>query len=840
MKKIYLLLLIVLWPFFAWGQSSIDVLEGETISKSTLNITDTQFTKKGKGTLELQDDNSFKYGMILESGIIIPRKNKSFDECNLTIGYNNVEKRGWLTVPAEGEGTIGIKDNLEIKNHFIIEPDGMLTFDIPSSKVLKIHSVDYSQNELPAGDPDNAKISAGGAIRSIHNEVNEANETNINFMGKGSLHFENNTAGYGGAIGYKNFLPSWLDFTNLESFQLKDNEARLSGGGIYLESTLEAYINFPEKTLISGNKADMEGGAIFISSGDSNVELAGKSHITGNKASNEGGAFFILGSAALSVGGNVLFSNNTASHGGAIFQHQGSITLTATDGPIAFTGNMEKENDLGENFIPNAIYLHAASITLNGDRPIYFNDPIRSEGFVTFTQNNSSVVQFGGANEITGDASISDGIFRILPNSNFSVGTAKFTASSTSVLAGGGTITAKDILVSGIISPDAETLAIPNFNSEEYEFNTPNLTISENKKIGTLSFKGDLTLEDSKINIDLGENNTCDNVYIDGAIEVKSGCIIEIVNKKPGEFVLMEASETIEALPEQFSLIFKQPLEAHEEATLALESKTITLTVTTKTEEKEYYTIAMEIAPGIDLLSYATGNYVMEEGSHLHLQFLPEVAGMNASDITFRIDGVDTPFQMIGGEGNYYSYILNPVESDHTVFIALKEPPITFPHIEGITFSCGEGTQKITYGDPFLFEITLDKEYNESQIIVKANGNILESYIPEMPELRMDLPDDTRYYRIDQVTGPLAITVEGVTRNEPVANLNVETERIRLYSQQGQLVIETICPEEIRVYNVTGTLQTKCMVNGYQAIDLQRGIYIVKTSVLTEKIVISQ
>jgi len=230
-----------------------------------------------------------------------------------------------------------------------------------------------------------------------------------------------------------------------------------------------------------------------------------------------------------------------------------------------------------------------------------------------------------------------------------------------------------------------------------------------------------------------------------------------------------------------------------------------------------WHTITLEVAPGIDLHQLAAGEHPIAEGDYLHLQFLTEDRSLTADDVLFLIDGVETGFKVFGGN-NYYSYILNPVTQDHSILIALRQYPVTLPEVEGITFNPGSGTHPAAYGEKFTFTLTLDETIDELSVHVYANG-------------REILPDALRAialdYTIDQVTGPVTITV--TAEKSTVGNMNAAS-GISVAIDNGQLTIDNLTgkPVDAMVYSVQGKQIATRRVDSSATISLQPGIYFVK------------
>ena len=82
---------------------------------------------------------------------------------------------------------------------------------------------------------------------------------------------------------------------------------------------------------------------------------------------------------------------------------------------------------------------------------------------------------------------------------------------------------------------------------------------------------------------------------------------------------------------------------------------------------------------------------------------------------------------------------------------------VTLPKVEGATIKATEDSYSpVAKGGEFKFTVGLDDEYNNSSVIVKANGNEIS-------------PVDG-VYTIENVTENIDITVDGVVKNKSEEN----------------------------------------------------------------------
>lgn len=240
-----------------------------------------------------------------------------------------------------------------------------------------------------------------------------------------------------------------------------------------------------------------------------------------------------------------------------------------------------------------------------------------------------------------------------------------------------------------------------------------------------------------------------------------------------------------------------------------------------------YHTLTLESFPGIDLYNLSAGTHQLEEGGHLHLQFLPEDHSLTANDLMLLIDGVDTPFNDFGN-GNYFSYILNPISADHTIEIAQREYTVTLPETEGVTFDIGAGEHRAAFGKAFAFTLTLAEGIDPEKVSLSINGIAINPVATGI---------NTLTYHIDQITGPVAITVEGT--GNPTGNSPLTTSHFQLSTFHSQLIIEADQPQSVRIFNLSGVLQKVVTVKGRETVALDAGVYLVQTGHKVYKVIVN-
>lgn len=141
---------------------------------------------------------------------------------------------------------------------------------------------------------------------------------------------------------------------------------------------------------------------------------------------------------------------------------------------------------------------------------------------------------------------------------------------------------------------------------------------------------------------------------------------------------------------------------------------------------------------------------------------------------------------------------------------------ITLPQTEGATTEPDFGTHEVMEGDSFTFRIILDEDYNESNPIVRVNGELLE-------------PNAKGEYVIETVRANTVITIEGIVKNDDTSIGSIdETDVVRVWTATGSLHIQLPRPMPVRVVNYAGqVIRSWQAVEGDQAVSLPDGAYIV-------------
>lgn len=139
---------------------------------------------------------------------------------------------------------------------------------------------------------------------------------------------------------------------------------------------------------------------------------------------------------------------------------------------------------------------------------------------------------------------------------------------------------------------------------------------------------------------------------------------------------------------------------------------------------------------------------------------------------------------------------------------------VTLPVIEGVVLTSETGTA-IKENEDFIFTITLKEGYKNSKPVVKANGKEI-------------LPDSKGRYVVKNVKTNITITVSGIVKDGPTANLEIQGS-LKVWGADGHLHILSSKVGEARVITYSGQLYKIITLTGGETItSLPSGIYIVR------------
>ena len=202
----------------------------------------------------------------------------------------------------------------------------------------------------------------------------------LNVTDNGSVTFSKSEAFRGGAISTEGTMLMTgnrsLTFSgNKTPYEYRKNT---QGGAMYVTGTSRHEITGNKRVEFSGNSAGDFGGAIFIETG-SNFTLSNNESIefNGNSISNPasrgcGGAIYSTGTLNITGNGSVVFRENVAEKGGAIYMEAGTLNLAAGEGQhISFYDTLYVfSSDTTVSF--NARYTDAADETKDATGDIVF------------------------------------------------------------------------------------------------------------------------------------------------------------------------------------------------------------------------------------------------------------------------------------------------------------------------------------------------------------------------------------------------------------------------------------------------------------------------------------
>lgn len=255
-----------------------------------------------------------------------------------------------------------------------------------ASDEITVSNTTSMQTNSAAGD--------GGAIWAYGGNVSLAAST-------GNVTLTHNTAnGRGGAI--FDYLGNVAIGNTSGTVILSNNLAGTNGGGIYASQALSVT---GALTANSNSALGGDGGAIYAAGGI-DINASGSSSIGSNTATGQGGALWSGGNLSLTAtnGDMAVTGNSAGGLGGAFYIDPNALTISATGGDITFSGNAQNTAGTPQ---ANAIYIANVSggstVTLDAEAGhiITFYDPIQNDGtkgVVTVTKTGDGLVSFDGSN----------------------------------------------------------------------------------------------------------------------------------------------------------------------------------------------------------------------------------------------------------------------------------------------------------------------------------------------------------------------------------------------------------------------------------------------------------
>lgn len=217
--------------------------------------------------------------------------------------------------------------------------------------------------DLATGNGGALHLGAKSIVKTNNTSKTDSNGYEVGYIKNGV--FSNNTANNGGALFNESNLV-------LEDTMFSGNKSGTAGGAIYNKGNVidgRDYgildIILSENKTLYNNKSDDKGGAIYNEGGTVNIIAKSGSTptISGNTAHNQGGVVASEG-GVINVGGNIKFKDNGTiaanSKGGVFSVSSGTLNLDTTDGDIVFDNNTAA--------IGSAIYVeNGGKINFKGD-----------------------------------------------------------------------------------------------------------------------------------------------------------------------------------------------------------------------------------------------------------------------------------------------------------------------------------------------------------------------------------------------------------------------------------------------------------------------------------------
>lgn len=217
--------------------------------------------------------------------------------------------------------------------------------------------------DLATGNGGALHLGAKSIVKTNNTSKTDSNGYEVGYIKNGV--FSNNTANNGGALFNESNLV-------LEDTMFSGNKSGTAGGAIYNKGNVidgRDYgildIILSENKTLYNNKSDDKGGAIYNEGGTVNIIAKSGSTptISGNTAHNQGGVIASEG-GVINVGGNIKFKDNGTiaanSKGGVFSISSGTLNLDTTNGDIVFDNNTAA--------IGSAIYVeNGGKINFKGD-----------------------------------------------------------------------------------------------------------------------------------------------------------------------------------------------------------------------------------------------------------------------------------------------------------------------------------------------------------------------------------------------------------------------------------------------------------------------------------------
>lgn len=154
---------------------------------------------------------------------------------------------------------------------------------------------------------------------------------------------------------------------------------------------------------------------------------------------------------------------------------------------------------------------------------------------------------------------------------------------------------------------------------------------------------------------------------------------------------------------------------------------------------------------------------------------------------------------------------------------------VTLPAVEGAMTDPVAGEYEVEAWGSFRFYLTLDKEYDKSEPVVKTDR--FETITPRSSD---------GAYVVKYVRNDVEIFIDGIVKNpDPVGNEVVATDAVKVWAAKGNLHISTVTGQTARVYNLAGSLVKQAEIPAGDTLwPLPSGIYIVQIADTRYKVIL--
>lgn len=236
-------------------------------------------------------------------------------------------------------------------------------------------------------------------------------------------------------------------------------------------------------------------------------------------------------------------------------------------------------------------------------------------------------------------------------------------------------------------------------------------------------------------------------------------------------------------------------------------------------------------------------SYTFDQGSHtgvIGMVFCENEEGRKITGYTLNGNTLVPPSGFSGKLRAYVTHSDFPQFNTHgyeyyymrlDLTIKEVEPPVetyhkvTLPAVEGIEIKPVTNVYDVKSGEAFEFTLTLLEEYDQSNVKVYANGDLLQPN----PKTHSDVVIRSFIYTIENVTEAITITIEGVQKNN---STGIESpmgyEDYRVYTEGSMLYIDSQRQNKLAVYGTDGRKYMGGEIPvGVTSVSLPKGIYIV-------------